>query len=75
MILYINMTKSNWQTCYEEHSTVRRERAVLSALTFTINHHFHHTGSKCHVSGVQGQMGGGAITCLKILACEGKTTG
>lgn len=55
-------------TCDVEDGVVSREGAVLPALTFLVDHNLHDLCPQRDVGGVDGQTGGGAVTCLVVLA-------
>lgn len=59
-------------TCDVEDSVVSGEGAVLPALTFPVNHDLHDLCPQRDISSVDGHTGGGAVTCLVVLAWENR---
>lgn len=59
-------------TCDVEDSVVSGEGAVLPALTFPVNHDLHDLCPQRDSSSVDGHTGGGAVTCLVVLAWDNR---
>lgn len=59
-----------FSTCDIEDAVVGAEGAVLSALTFPVDHDLHDLCAQWDVGGVDGQTGGGTAARLKVLAWD-----
>lgn len=57
-------------TCDIEDGVVSGEGAVLPALAFPVDHDLHDLRPQRDVGGVDGHTGGGAVTCLVVLAWD-----
>ena len=62
-------------TSDEEHVVVGGHGRVLSELAFPVHQNLHDAGAKVPSGRVQGQVGGGAVTRLKVLTWRRRVEG